>query len=185
MHFHSLATVCILLSACSSLVPATLMQVMALSPLQADPADIALRTSLPRGVGLIPDASFLTLAATNPARGLDVDHRFAIRTTEDAEGRLVFTLAPEAMAPLARLQEIVRHHEAEDPRGTTGSLGVTLGLCDLGTGIDPQQRLSVDLRTEAEGVFLPFVRNLPIQDATDHIGTLPPCTLAGADNLTD
>ena len=53
----------ILLGACSSTVPGTVLKLASVDPLTADPADIALQASLPDGVGLLPRAGTLALRA--------------------------------------------------------------------------------------------------------------------------
>ena len=67
--------------------------------------------------------------------------------------------------------------EAADPDGTSGSLSVTLDPCRIGAGPAPDARVSVAIRLEPGGPFLPLVRNGPISQVagSDDIGALPQC----------
>lgn len=170
-----------LLVGCGSVVPSTLAHLYGMSPLEADPAAIAIRASLPDGIGLLPGQSFLTVQSENPARGLDVSERFIIEARDTDDGMTVLRIAPEDLSDLAVLQTQLRDYETTDPRGTSGSLSVFLGLCRFGAGPTPDARFSIDLQTEVDGRYSGLVRDAQIADVADELGieSLPECETAG------
>ncbi|WP_299366835.1 hypothetical protein [uncultured Tateyamaria sp.] len=149
----------ICLAGCSTLVPATLMQLNGVDPLFADPAAIALRIDLPAGLSLPPDAGTLDLAATL-RDGTTRAGQFPIERVGD-----ILQVTPGAHDDLRALQAEIRTWKDADPDGTSGSLSVDLAPCLTAPALPDNARISVAIRLDADGPFLPLVRDASVQDA--------------------
>ena len=149
----------ILLGACSTVVPSTLLQMQALDPLSADPADIALQVTLPDGVALLPEAGTLDLRAELPD-GSTIGGSFPIVAVGD-----VLRIAPATYADLRAPQTKINGWKAIDPDSTTGSLSVAIAPCLTGGEIPADTRLSVAIRLEQDGPFLPLIQDAPVARA--------------------
>lgn len=161
----------ILLGACSSTVPGTVLKLASVDPLTADPADIALQASLPDGVGLLPRAGTLALRA-ELRDGSEKSGAFPVERVGD-----VLRVAPASHDALRALQADIAAWEQADPDGTTGSLDVDLEPCRRGADIPDEATLSVAIRLEAEGAFLPLIRDAKVVDLVDSdtIAAMPLC----------
>ena len=161
------------LSGCGGLVPTTLVRLGAVSPLEADPAGFAVTLDLPEGLGLQPGIGRLALTAERR----DPPDRLAgaCGLSSGPDGGI--GVDPDEIDALRALQAEVAAWEAADPDGTSGSLSVTLDPCRIGAGPAPDARVSVAIRLEPGGPFLPLVRNDPISQVagSDDIGALPQC----------
>ncbi|MEM7630498.1 MAG: hypothetical protein AAF227_00555 [Pseudomonadota bacterium] len=157
-----LLTVSIALGACSSLVPGTILQLNDVDPLTADPAVIALRATLPDSVGVMPGSATLQLSA-RLRDGSERTGSFVIEQMGD-----VFQVSPEAHNALRALQADIAACKAADPDGTEGSLGIDLEPCRRGADIPADATLSVAVRLEAGGAFLPLVRDARVVDLLDN-----------------
>jgi hypothetical protein len=74
----------------------------------------------------------------------------------------VFRVAPDDLAALRELQKTAQRWKEEAGGATEGSLSVNLAPCLMGDGPAPDARVSVGLRLEKVGMFLPLVRNGPL-----------------------
>ena len=147
----------LLLSACTSIVPSTVMRVNALSPTSADPAGFAIDLSLPAGIDIMPGTAQLMFAVTRSDTGETQSGAFVL----EREGS-VYRVAPQDLSELRALQATARAWEAENEDASNGSLGISLSPCRVGDGPAPNARVSVGLRLAEDGAFLPLVRNGPI-----------------------
>lgn len=141
----------IAVAGCSDLVPATVLALQTVNPLTADPADIALKLTLPDSVAVQPGSAVLTLSAAR-REGEGTEQAFALLMQDG-----VLSVDPKDHAALRALQAQVASWEAADPDGTTGSLGLGFEPCRTGDVVPPDARGSVAIRLEARGVFLPLI----------------------------
>lgn len=163
------------LGGCTSLVPATMLQLMALSPLEADPADLAFRVSLPEGLQVIPGSAGVRFQAENSGQGWHLDHVYPIATTPGPTA--LMAIPQEHHDAVRETQALLRSWEFADGEGTSGSISVDLGFCR--TAIAPQDDavVTVDVQTQSEGAFLPLSRDAPLHDVMARAapGGLPRC----------
>lgn len=147
----------LLLSACTSIVPSTVMRLNGLSPTTADPAGFAIDLALPAGIDITPGTAQLMFLVIRADTGEAQSGAFVL----EREGT-VFRVAPQDLDRLRALQATARSWQAEGDDATTGSLGINLSPCVVGDGPVPDARVSVGLRLAQDGVFLPLVRNGPL-----------------------
>jgi len=155
MRFSILAILA--LSACTSLVPSTIMRLNGLSPTTADPEGFAVDLTLPDGIDVMHGTARLMFTVTRSDTGAEQSGDFVL-----ARAGSVFRIAPDDYAPLRDLQTTARAWTAENDGATNGSLGLSLTPCLIGNGPAPDARVSVGLRLEEGGAFLPLVRNGPL-----------------------
>ncbi len=153
----------VVLGACSTVVPSTILRLNAVDPLTADPGVIALRASLPESVGVLPGSAVLTLRA-RLRDGTERAGRFGIEQVGD-----VFQIASAVQDDLRALQADIAAWEAADPDGTEGSLGVDLEPCRKGVDIPEDATLSIAIRLEAGGSFLPLLQDARVVDLLDKV----------------
>lgn len=154
---QTLLVICIALAACSTLVPDTMRAVADIDPLRADPADIALKLTLPPSVGIVPGSAMLRFGARNQT-GASLEQSFAL---EEKDG--VFAVSNKDHAELRRLQSEVGKWKAEDPTGTKGSISLGFGPCRIGDTVPEDARASVGIRLDQGGTFLPLVQEGPLR----------------------
>ncbi|MEJ8561836.1 hypothetical protein QTO30_11835 [Yoonia sp. GPGPB17] len=147
----------LLLSACTSIVPSTVMRLNDVSPTTADLAGFAIDLSLPAGIDIVPGTAQLMFAVTRSDTGEMQSGAFVL----EREGS-VFRVAPQDLSELRALQATARAWEAENEDASNGSLGISLSPCLIGDGPAPNARVSVGLRLAEDGAFLPLVRNGPL-----------------------
>jgi hypothetical protein len=128
----------LLVSACSSLVPSTTAQLAQLSPLEADPAAIALAIQLPPGLVVPEGGAKMVIEATSKSTGESRrgDYVLASQPGDPAQfagdpGDSVtfYRLAKADIAPMRALQAQVADWKAADPDGTAGSFSMGLAGC--------------------------------------------------------
>ena len=163
-------TALLALTACGAVDPLTAARLAALSPLNADPAAVAVRLDLPPGIALPPGGARLTLAAESP------DGRTVSQTVRLAADGPVLAIAAADRPALAAAQAEIRALKAEDP-ATRGSLSLALSPCRMGAGPAPDARAGAAVRLAANEAFLPLVTDAPLSDVLDPAATgeLPPC----------
>ena len=150
----------LMLSACTSIVPSTIMQLNGLSPTTADPAGFEIAVDLPDGLDIRPGTARLTFAVARSDTGAAQTGTFVL---ERREGSVTsFRVAPDDLSALRALQATARAWKAENPNATSGSLGLNVSPCKRGAGPANDARVSVAIRMEQDGAFLPLVRNGPI-----------------------
>lgn len=152
----------IALSACTSLVPSTVMRLNGLSPTTADPAGFAVDLALPDGIDVQPGTARLMFSVARSDTGETQSGVYVLERDDD-----VFLIAEDDLPALRSLQATARLWDAENDGATNGSLGLTLAPCLIGDGPAPNARVSVGLRLEEGGTFLPLVRNGPLSAVAD------------------
>ncbi|MEL7115279.1 MAG: hypothetical protein AAGP08_06735 [Pseudomonadota bacterium] len=170
------AALAAILAACTYVAPDTLVELSAISPLEADPADIAVSVVVPDGIAIPAGRSQLAIRAERSDTGEVLSEEAALLRSSQ-NGRDVFEIAPEDRARLRTAQALARAWEAEAPRATSGSISVTSGFCRVGAGPATDARVSIDIRTSPEGAFIPLVRNAPLRQVMKRGGltTIGPC----------
>lgn len=165
----------LLLSACGSVVPSTVARLNTMSPLAADPADFAVAITLPDGLGIAPDSARLSLVV---ARTDTAEIRRETVILERVDGAQVYyRINPADHSALRDAQATALAWKAENDAATSGSLSVNLAPCRVGEGPAPDARVSVAIRTDADGAFLPLVNNGPISAvaAPEELRNMGPC----------
>lgn len=159
------------LQGCGAANPVTLARLALLSPLEADPDDMAVRLTLPQGLALVPGSARLVLTGQNGA-GETARGAFVL----DLNAGL-YAIATDDRPRLRALQAQLRDWKASDPDGTRGSLSLTLTPCAIGAGPAPDARVDVAIRLEADGPLLPLIRQGPISAVAKdaEIAALPAC----------
>ncbi|WP_108815612.1 hypothetical protein [Loktanella sp. Alg231-35] len=147
----------IVLSACASIVPSTVLRLNGLSPTTADPAGFALDLTLPAGIDVLPDTAQLTFAVARSDTGEAQSGSYSLERKGD-----VFRIAEDDLPALRALQATARAWKVENDAAASGSIGLTLTPCLIGDGPTPDARVSVGLRLEENGAFLPLVRGGPL-----------------------
>lgn len=181
---------CLVLAACSALVPGTMVELSALSPLTADPSAIEVALVLPPGLEVAPNSAILTLGATHRVTGETVSETFVLQPMSsqaggaglpDDPGAERFRLSPADLDRMEQTQNDIEASNALLPDAVRGSLSVGLGGCAKGEGPAPDAKAAAFIRTERNGAFLPLIRETPLltllgRDLFDAIG---PCTDPG------
>ncbi len=144
----------LLLSACTGLVPSTLMRLEGVSPTTADPAGFAVDLSLPVGLDVLPGSAMLTFAVGRSDTGQAASGRFALERAGN-----VFRVATADLPELRDLQATARQWKLENDVAVQGSLSVHLVPCTRGRGPDEDARINVSLQMTEGGNFLPLIRN--------------------------
>lgn len=145
------------LTACSAVDPAALYALRAVSPLEADPADIALSVSLPEGYVIRPGTVQLALTGESPD-GEIAGTRVTLRKSGTAE-TAIYDVAPADHAALRVAQAEIADLKARDPE-TVGTLALSATLCTRGAPSD--DRAAVSVRLEEDAPFLPLLRGAPV-----------------------
>lgn len=165
------------LAGCTSLVPGTALRLQGVDPLSADPGEISVAVELPEGLGVLPDSVKLGLAAQN-ADGRTIADSWTLETLRQPGDRWVFRVAEADRAEMRRLQATARAWEEADPKGTSGSISVTLGGCRTDADADlSDARASVLIGFAADEPERPLFRNAPISEVLSdtELSLLPPC----------
>jgi hypothetical protein len=177
----------LLVSACSSLVPSTTAQLAQLSPLEADPAAIALAIQLPPGLVVPEGGAKMVVEATRKATGETRRGDYVLASepgdpaqfaADPGDSVTFYRLAPDDIAPMRDLQTIVADWKTADPDGTAGSFSMGLAGCAVGQGPEPDAKGSVYIRTVANGAYLPLIQNASIKAliGPDLFAAIGPCT---------
>lgn len=165
MRFPLLLLAALALSGCSSIVPSSVARLYQVSPLEADPADLAVALDLPETVQVRPGSAKISFSARRSDTGQTSDGVYTLRMRKGTAGQSVFDMAAADIPTLRRQQALIRGWEEEDGDATSGSVSVTFEGCRIGTGPTPDDTVSVLLRTQADGSFFPLVRDATITDA--------------------
>jgi hypothetical protein len=165
------------LTACGYVSPMTVAHLNALSPLEADPADIAVALTLPEGIGLAEEGAVFSVEASRKDTGEALSYR--AKLAEESRGDIRILRIPKAdHATLRDAQATVTAWKAERPSRGSGSFSVEATFCKTDPEIDPDATFSIAIQTEAGGAFLPLVSNAPLRRTPhikDAIGTIEPC----------
>lgn len=162
----------LLLSACGSVVATTAVQLANLSPLTADPADFAVRVTLPDGLDVAPGTAVLSLKAQETPEAAPITEDYTLQRDAD-----VFRVAQADLASLRALQAKANAWEAADSEAASGSLGIKLQPCRRGDQLSVDARVSVAIQIEQGGIFLPLIRNAPLSSVAEQseLDALGPC----------
>lgn len=174
------------LSGCASLVPAGLARLYALSPLETDPAMLAVALVLPAGLDLAPDSATLTLGSQREASGEILGGTFVLTETagdpafiprDPAASVMFLALADADLPAVRRLQADIARWEAEDDAATQSSLSVGLGGCGVGSGPAADAVGSVYLQTGDAAPFFALLRDVKLVDliGPDLFARIEPC----------
>lgn len=161
-----------LLSACTSLVPSTVMRLNGLSPTTADPAGFAVDLKLPEGIDVEPGRARLVFSVTRSDIGEMRSGTFVLAS----DGR-IYRIAETDLEALRALQAQARQWQAENAGATDGTLSISLSPCVRGDGPRADARVNVDLRLSEDGAFFPLVRNGPTSPVVSDlaISDMPKC----------
>ncbi len=160
----------LLLAACSSVDPITLLKLSALSPLEADPSDIAVKVQLPDGLQVRPKTAILSVSATR--NDMKSEGMYLLATEIGPDGT-IYSVANDDKGRLKAQQSLIIGWEEDDP-DTSGSISVSLEGCSVGTGPSKNATISIQIRTEAQGPYLPLVSEAPISEVLE-ANDLEPC----------
>ncbi|MCB2134548.1 MAG: hypothetical protein KDE08_01180 [Rhodobacteraceae bacterium] len=175
---------------CTAVTPSSLLRLKALSPLEADPAQIEVVLLLPEGLGIRPGSATLRLAATRRDTGAETGRNFTLSSraadahdfpADDVATAQHFGLAAGDVGDFRALQSEIAAWKAEAPDATEGTLAVALGGCTIGGGPSADAVASVYARTENGGAYFPIISNGPLARLLDpaQTGEMPPCPAAG------
>lgn len=165
------------LSGCSSVVPSGIARLAAVSPLEADPADIAVSLDLPDGIAITDGSAQLTLMAKRQDTDQTSDEVYVLAKGVGSDGSEIFSISSDDIARFRTQQSEIRDWETTHPDDTNGSMGVTLEGCLTGNGPDDAATVSINIRTSAAGRFFPLVKNAPVAEVlqTGAFEPLQPC----------
>jgi len=172
--FRSLLAL-IALSACGTVVPQTADQLSRMSPLTADPADIAVALDIPAAYD-ITEAT-LVLDASRSDTGETQSGTFRLARTDAADGRIFYAIAGPDLDRIRALQQTIAVWETETPEASSGSLSVFAQPCRRDPGSDAGGGISVFIRLDSDGTFQPLVRKAPVTAilGRDGAAELPLC----------
>jgi hypothetical protein len=160
------------LAGCSTLVPSTAARLATMDPLTADPAQIEVALILPAGLQVAQNGAKLTIEAT---RGDQVEK--AQVTLQDSPLQLSGFAVPEgARAITLRIrstdidrlratQRRIAAWRADKAEKTSGSFGVGLAACTIGSGPAENAVASMLIRTETGAPFQPLIKGAHLRDA--------------------
>lgn len=152
---HILIALSLSLTACAAVVPTTALQLMALSPLTADPEGLAVQIDLPETVGVQPGSATMTI--TNTYLG-ETDTFVSVLERQGT----VYRIAAEDIAPLRALQAKIRERETTAPDDNSGSLSIFAQPCLKSDLASPDDEVSVAVQAAQDGPFLPLIRKQPL-----------------------
>jgi hypothetical protein len=151
------------LIACASVDRDGVAQLRTFSPLTADPAGLAARVDLPDGLAIPADGATLVLAARRSDTGASRSGTFALARAATVDGGSVYVVPPAEIERFRSLQDEIGAWEAADPEATEGTFSVAVTACVVGAGPAPDATVSVDIRTDPDGAFVPLVRRAPLE----------------------
>ena len=162
----------LLLSACGSVVATTAVRLANLSPLTADPADFAVRVTLPEGLDVAHGPAVLVLKAREHPQADPEVGEYKLQRDSN-----VFRVAPGDIAAIRALQDKANDWKTADSEAASGSLGISLLPCRRGDDLNIDARVSVAIQIEQGGVFLPLIRNAPLSNVAEQndLDALGPC----------
>ncbi|MCY4336181.1 MAG: hypothetical protein OXC60_16095, partial [Litoreibacter sp.] len=154
-----------------------LSRLNAVSPLEADPADIAVALRLPAGIGIQSGSAILSLSAERADTGARSTAAYTLASQVAADGSRIYAVAQSDWDAFRAQQAMINGWESEAPDDTNGSLSVALGGCRTATAVAPDATLDISIRTEEGGSFLPLVRQAKLARVFNITGIteLPPC----------
>ncbi|MEO1640055.1 MAG: hypothetical protein AAFU41_12520 [Pseudomonadota bacterium] len=148
------------------------MRLSAVSPLTADPADLAIALTLPDGVAVTADTARLTMTLMRQGQAEVEGDSFVLAAEGD-----VYRIDPGDLAAIRALQARGRQWKADFPGEVNGALSITLAPCTLGGGPAEDATVDVAIRLEADGPFRPLINGAPLSAIADQetLTKLPYC----------
>ena len=164
----------LLLSACGYTQPSTVAGLAALSPLEVDPAGLAVALQLPAGLAVPKDGAKLTVGATRGDTGETRKLTLTLQARPGAaegipavagEAVTVYRLTDADVARLRALQAEVAGWQAETPDAKgRGELGLGLAACTTGGKLPADARGAAYVQMRPDGGFLPLVPDAALRD---------------------
>lgn len=177
----------VFLAACSTLNPVTMLQLSQLDMLTAEPSGLAVALVLPPGLAVPADGAKMSVDVTRADTGgqLRVDavlqQSLAVVQGVPAQaGQAVrlFKLSPKDAQALRAMQREVTAWRAEVPRDQTkGNFSVGADGCLSGPSLAQDAEISIYIRTEAAGSFLPLLDGVGLRQGlgAEAFDALRPC----------
>lgn len=162
-------TAALALQACTSVVMSTAAMLNATSPMEADPAGFEIAIDMPDGVFVPTGGATMGLTNAHSKLGETYDETYALQQRSSQDGQTLFRIHPDDLDDIRAFQARAVTWETEDPEASTGSFSVSVSFCKIGEGPAPDDRFSVSIRTETDGMFLPLIRNAKVADALNLI----------------
>lgn len=167
-----LLTAFLTLCACGSVVTTTALQLANLSPLTADPADFAVKITVPTGLDVAPNSATLLFTGQETPDSEPVTGTYILERQGD-----VFRIAPSDLALMRAQQAQFNTWETADSDAASGSLSVGIQACGDPSALTLDSRVSVAIQITKGGVFLPLIRNAPLSSvvAQEELDALEAC----------
>jgi len=167
-----LLTAFLSLCACGSVVPTTALQLANLSPLTADPADFAVKITVPEGLDVTPNTAALYFTGQETPSSEPVTGTYILERQDD-----VFRIAPSDLAQMRAQQTQFNAWETADSNAASGSLSVGIEACGDPSALTLDSRVSVAIQITKNGAFLPLIRNAPLSSvvAQEELDALEAC----------
>ena len=165
------------LGACGDLSPMAIAQLLTLSPMETDPAQLAVALELPEGVSLPAGSAYIHISAEQTELGKTSDQKYVLIANPDGDSRSIYRIAPKDLPLVRQQQALISGWKDDDEDSTHGSFSVGLTGCKVGEGPQPDGVVNISMRTSPEGAFVPLVRDMPWSDVvkkTD-LAELPQC----------
>lgn len=168
------------LCACSSVSLSGLARLYALSPMETDPSDIAVALTLPEGLALRPGTAVFGIRSGTKDGTKSSNESYILAPSPGPDGSTVYQIAERDWNKVRAQQKLVADWEAEDPRGHSGSISVSLEGCTVGDGPADDATLSIAMRTTPDGDFFTLVNEAPWGEAASKGGleSIKPCSSA-------
>ncbi len=157
---------------CASMNPMTVLRLSQLDPLTADPNAIAVGLVLPKGLAVPPGGAKMVVTVQRDDTGAKRTVEAVLQQSEAvagialAEGQALrlFKLSAADAARLREMQQEVALWQAEVPKDQRhGSFSVGAEGCLTAGALDPDAEISILIRTEAGGDFLPLLSGVGLR----------------------
>ena len=125
------------------------------SPLDVDPANLAVSVALSEPVSADALRAELTFAAIRADLGVDAYGSYALRNTGGT-----FALAPSDVAAAREVQATIAEWEEIAPEDTRGRISVEVAVCDA--GLSEEARITVTLQTAPGQPGVALLRDAPL-----------------------
>jgi len=177
MRFLSVPTL-LLASACASVNPVTLVKLATLSPLEADPALMAVEIDLPENLNIVEGTAIITVFSERSDTGELLKEDFILDVL--ADNRYQFAAAD--LDRLRQTQATAKQWETEALAANSGGFSVSLEPCIIGDGPTVDAGVNIRISFDESGTFYPLVTNGRISDVADaeELSQVPQCSSSDA-----
>ncbi|WP_298360822.1 hypothetical protein [uncultured Litoreibacter sp.] len=167
----------LLVAGCSNIVPSAIARLYSVSPMEADPSDIAVALDLPDGIGVRQGTAKLLLTATRSDTNETSAATYILAASPGRDGSTVYAIADRDFGRLRAQQSLIRGWKDAAGDATNGSLSAGLEGCIIGAGPADDAAMSINMRTAKEDAFFPLIRRAPITDVMElaDMEDLKPC----------